>query len=108
MNTKRMIVAGAAMLGLSACATYGNIDGAYDPEGFGEANRQSYGAMVVNPEPAYTEDMTTSGDKAADAFKRYQEDKVKRPTRTSTTSDLSSSDRPDRPSEDSSSAPEGG
>lgn len=79
MNTKRMIAAGAAIVCLSGCATYGNMDGAYDPEAFGEANRQSYAAMVVNPEPVYTEDMTTSGEKAADAVKRYQDDAVKQP-----------------------------
>lgn len=85
MNTERMIVAGAALLALSGCATYGNMDGAYDPEGFGEANRQSYAGMVVNPEPVYTEDMTASGDKAATAIKRYREDAVKQPDRVSST-----------------------
>lgn len=86
MNTKHVIVAGAAMLGLSGCATYGNMDGAYDPQGFGEANRQSYAAMVVNPEPVYTEDMTASGEKAADAIKRYQDDAVKQPDPVTSTS----------------------
>ncbi|MEO0057793.1 MAG: hypothetical protein RIT17_1266 [Pseudomonadota bacterium] len=85
MNTKRMIVAGAVLVSLSGCATYSNMDGAYDPEGFGEANRQSYAAMVVNPEPVYTEDATSSGDKAADAVKRYNEDAVKQPDRVSST-----------------------
>lgn len=85
MNTKHMIVAGGAMLGLSGCATYGNMDGAYDPEGFGEANRQSYAAMVVNPEPVYTEDATTSAAKAADAVKRYNDDAVKQPDNVTST-----------------------
>lgn len=85
MNTKRMIVAGAALLVVSGCATYGNMDGAYDPEGFGEANRQSYAAMVVNPEPVYTEDATTSAKKAADAVERYNEDAVKQPDSVTST-----------------------
>ena len=86
MNTKRMIVAGAAMLGLSACASTHNMDGALDPEAFGEANRQSYAAMVVNPEPVYTEEMTASADKAADAVKRYNDDAVKQPDPVTSTS----------------------
>ncbi|MEE4316866.1 MAG: hypothetical protein V2I74_07780 [Erythrobacter sp.] len=80
-----MIAIGAAGLGLSGCATYGNLDGAYDPEAFGEANRQTYAAMVVNPEPVYTEDATSSGQKAADAIERYREDAVKQPDTQSTT-----------------------
>ena len=62
------------------------MDGAYDPEGFGEANRQSYAAMVVNPEPVYTEDATSSADKAADAVKRYNDDAVKQPDPVTSTS----------------------
>ena len=84
MNTDRLVLtlAGCALLG--GCATYGNLDGAYDPEGFGEANRQTYAAMVANPEPVYTEDMTASGEKAADAVERVRQDQVKQPDRVST------------------------
>ncbi len=86
MNTKHAIVAAAAMLGLSACASTHNMDGALDPEAFGEANRQTYAAMVVNPEPVYTEEMTASADKAADAVKRYNDDAVKQPDPVSSSS----------------------
>jgi hypothetical protein len=79
-----MIAMAAAALGLSGCATYGNLDGAYDPQAFGEVNRQTYAAMVVNPEPVYTEDAVSSGEKAADAVERYRDDKVKQPDRVST------------------------
>jgi len=40
--------------------------------------------MVVDPEPVYAEDMTASGEKAADAVERYREDAVKQPDRVST------------------------
>ncbi|MDC8754808.1 hypothetical protein OIK40_09165 [Erythrobacter sp. sf7] len=84
MNTDRFALAIAGSVLLSGCATYGNMEGAYDPAGFGEANRQSYAAMIVNPEPVYTEDMTASGEKAADAVERYRKDEVKQPDRPST------------------------
>ncbi len=84
MNIDRVVLAIAGSALLTGCATYGNLDGAYDPEAFGEANRQSYAAMVVNPEPVYTEDAAHSGEKAADAIDRYREDAVKQPDRLST------------------------
>lgn len=84
MNIERLVVVLGAGLLLTGCATYGNLDGAYDPEGFGEANRQSYAAMVVDPEPVYTEDSTHSGEKAAAAVERYRKDQVKQPDRVST------------------------
>ena len=84
MNTERLVIALGVGLLLSGCATYGNLDGEYDPAAFGEANRQTYAAMVVDPEPVYTEDATASGQKAADAITRYREDKVKLPERVST------------------------
>ncbi|GAA4641445.1 hypothetical protein GCM10023115_00140 [Pontixanthobacter gangjinensis] len=70
---------------LGGCATYGTVEGKYDTEAFGEANRQTYAAMIVNPEPVYDEEMETSAEHAADAAERYREDKVKQPDKTSST-----------------------
>ena len=76
---------GAALL-LGGCAsTYSNASGAIDPADFGEANRQTYAAMVVNPDPQYSEPMHTSAEHAAQAAERYAEDDVKQPERVSST-----------------------
>jgi len=53
---------------------------------FGEANRQTMMAQVVDPEPQYdTLVPPTSGEHAGDAVERYRQDKVKRPERVSST-----------------------
>lgn len=87
MNSDRLVLAMAASVLMTGCASYGNTEGAYDPAAFGEANRQTYAAMVVNPEVVYTEDMTGSAEKASDAVERYREDTVKQPERPSTTTE---------------------
>jgi len=47
---------------------------------WGEANRRTMAAQVVNPEPDYTyQDMETSAEHAAEAVERYRTDKVKQP-----------------------------
>jgi hypothetical protein len=54
---------------------------------FGEANRQTMAAQVVDPDPQYdTLNPPTSGEHAGQAAERYRTDKVKRPVRTSSTS----------------------
>lgn len=80
----------SAALALSACATteFAEWGGVQDP-GFGEANRATYAAMVVNPDPQYdTPIPATSAEKAAQAIERYRNDQVKVPERTSTTERL--------------------
>lgn len=81
MNTDRAKRAlGLALLPLAAgCSSIPSI---YEQPGdstFGEANRQTFMAQVVNPDPVYAEPMTTSGDHAADAIERYRNDAVKEP-----------------------------
>lgn len=81
MNIDRTLATGVllavAALPLGACETaYLGEPGAAE---FGEANRQTYAAMVVNPDPVYDEPLTTSAQKAADAVERYREDAVKQP-----------------------------
>lgn len=83
MNIKRFatlaIVSCLASFPLAGCATYGNIDGKYDPAAFGEANRQTYAAMIENPEPEYDTEMEGSAEKANAAVDRYRKDEVKEP-----------------------------
>ncbi|MEO5597278.1 MAG: hypothetical protein ABIQ66_01525 [Novosphingobium sp.] len=57
---------------------------------FGEANRQTYAAQVIDPNPQY-EYLTpaTSGDHASQAIERYRTDKVKQPDRVTSTSTAS-------------------
>jgi hypothetical protein len=83
----KVSVALAAALTLNACATVEDREwiGYQDP-GFGEANRATYAAMVVNPDPQYdTPIPATSAEKAAQAIERYRNDQVKQPERTTTT-----------------------
>ena len=62
---------------LAGCAsTYSAQSGFIDPEDFGEANRQTYAAMIVNPDPVYTEPMESSAQSAADAVERVRERNV--------------------------------
>lgn len=63
--------------------------GFQDP-GFGEANRATYAAMVVNPDPQYDNPIPpTSAEHAAQAIERYRKDQVKKPERIRTTQGIS-------------------
>ncbi|MBV7265860.1 hypothetical protein [Erythrobacter ani] len=87
MNSKAMLTAFAVSPLLAGCATYNSVGaGAIDPEDFGEANRQTYAAMIVNPDPQYDEELEGSGAQAGEAAKRYREGNVKQPERVTTTS----------------------
>ena len=80
---------GAGVLALLFLAGCSSIPSLYEEPGdakFGEANRQTMMAQVINPDPVYTEPMTTSGEHAADAVERYRNDAVKEPETISTTS----------------------
>ncbi|MFA6220549.1 MAG: hypothetical protein WC692_12355 [Erythrobacter sp.] len=77
----------AAMLPLAlvaGCADRSILEAPGDAA-FGEANRQTMMAQVVNPEPEYDGEMTTSGDHAAQAIERYRADEVKQPVSIRTT-----------------------
>ena len=52
---------------------------------WGEANRQTMMAQVIDPDPVYEEPMVTSGEHAADAVERYRTDQVKEPDSIRTT-----------------------
>lgn len=86
MNIKHALPAAIGMLALSACAqNYSTKMGQIDPAEFGEANRQTMMAQVIDPEPVYIDPLTTSGEHAAQAIERYRTDEVKQPATIETT-----------------------
>jgi hypothetical protein len=59
---------------------------------FGEANRQTYAAQIIDPDPRYEYlAPATSGNHAAQAIERYRTDKVKQPDRVTSTMSSSGS-----------------
>ncbi len=70
-----------ALLALGGCATTGGMQlGMQQADSFGEANRQTFAAQVIDPAPTYDEPLPGgNGDKAAQAIERYRTDKVKQP-----------------------------
>jgi hypothetical protein len=87
MNSRLLPAALAASLALSGCAsTYSPAVGEIDPADFGEANRQTYAAMIIDPDPQYDGPLEGSAEHAADAIERYREGNVEQPESVSTTS----------------------
>lgn len=84
IKTLRIAIAATALSLAGACADNSMFDRPGDAA-FGEANRQTMMAQVVNPDPVYEGEMTTSGDHAAQAVERYRTDSVKEPETISTT-----------------------
>ncbi len=73
----------ALLPALAGCETI------YEPQAshFGDANRMTMAAQVVDPDPQYdTLNPPTSGEHAGQAGERYRTDKVKKPVRQSSTS----------------------
>lgn len=92
MNIKvsRWIVPGCLAL-LAACTGETGGDGAVAST-FGEANRQTFAAQVVDPDPQYEYlDPATSGQHAAQAIERYRKDAVKQPDKVRSTAGSSGS-----------------
>ncbi|WP_340587345.1 hypothetical protein [Erythrobacter alti] len=88
MNIKKgSIAVCAASVLLAGCAsTYSAKSGFFDPEDFGEANRQTFAAQVVNPDPVYTKPIETSAESAAAAAERVRTRTVIQPQAEGTTS----------------------
>ena len=79
-------VACLALLPLAAgCASVPSLLEQPGDAAFGEANRQTMMAQVIDPEPVYEEPMVGSGEHAAAAVERYRTDAVKEPESISTT-----------------------
>ena len=90
MNSKRLACLLVAPLLLAGCAADHSLESGYiDPADFGEANRQTYAAMIIDPDPQYEEPLATSAEHAADAVERYREGEVKQPERVSSTTSVS-------------------
>ena len=88
MRSKLLCAAGL-MLALAACATDGpnGMPHMAGPDNFGEANRVTFAAQVIDPEPEYDTAMAEgSAHHAAQAIERYRTDKVKQPDKTRTSS----------------------
>ncbi|MGX7897060.1 hypothetical protein [Tsuneonella sp. HG222] len=90
MNSRSNILAAAGLaLALTACADQGDlVTPAYmgGPDNFGEANRQTMAAQIIDPAPRYLDPVpVSSAEHAAQAVQRYREDKVKIPDRVRTT-----------------------
>lgn len=82
---RRVTLALALPLGLAlgACEN-GMTAGVESASHFGEANRQTLAAQVIDPDPQYEYlDPETSGEHAAQAVERYRRDAVKKPERIS-------------------------
>lgn len=80
----RLIAVALATSALGGCATDGQSAFGAD-NSWGEANRQTFAAQVIDPAPQYDYAVPeTSGDHAAKAIERYRTDKVKTPERIKT------------------------
>lgn len=87
MNTKAIGLLLACSVALSGCAsTWSAQSGTIAPEEFGEANRQTYAAMIVNPDPVYTTPIETSAESAAAAAECVRTRTVVQPEGEDTTS----------------------
>lgn len=79
----QVVAAVFGTLFLTGCASMG---GAALQDNWGEANRQTMAAQIIDPTPEYDHaNPTTSGEHAAQAIERYRTDKVKKPDKVKTT-----------------------
>ena len=89
MRSELLALAAASLVLLPGCATDGQGALPYmgGKDNFGEANRQTMAAQVVDPNPVYdTAVPETHGEHAGQAVERYRTDKVKMPERIRTSS----------------------
>ena len=87
MNSKhlRIIVLTASALATAGCATGSGTDFMGD-ESWGEANRRTMAAQVVDPNPVYeTAIPPTTAVNAVTAIEHYRDGTVEEPERVSTT-----------------------
>jgi hypothetical protein len=83
INARRFALTALVVSGLAACNH--NYPGPA-ASNFGDANRMTMAAQVVDPDPEYdTLNPPTSGEHSGQAAERYRTDKVKQPVRTSST-----------------------
>lgn len=83
IDPRKAAIALAGLIALSGC-TQSLLEEPGDST-FGEANRQTMMAQIVDPAPVYDQPMATSGENAANAVERYRKGTVKEPAAASTT-----------------------
>lgn len=80
-----VIVAVIAVAALAGCAHDGALPYMGGPDNFGEANRVTMAAQVVDPAPEYDTAVPEShAEHAGQAVERYRTDKVKKPDKVRT------------------------
>lgn len=92
LNSRNLTACAIGAFALSACSvTDKEALGFKDPT-FGEANRATFAAQVINPNPEYdTLVPETSAENATNAIERYRQGQVEQPDRISTTESVSDS-----------------
>lgn len=82
--SKLTAMAAATML-VAGCMSDGSDSMVSSVSNWGEANRQTMAAQVIDPTPVYDSAVPqSSGEAAAKAVERYRTDKVKKPERIKT------------------------
>lgn len=90
IKLNRVALALAAASALGACTSDGSGSFMNSTDNFGEANRQTMAAQVIDPNPEYDTDIpATSAEHAAQAAERYRTDKVKQPDKIQTSTSSS-------------------
>ncbi len=86
MNSKATILTATGVaVALSGCSLSSKT-GRLEDTNFGEANKATFAAQVIEPDPQYEFlDPPTSGEHAAQAVDRYRKGTVKRPERVRST-----------------------
>jgi len=83
IDIRRPLLGGALILGLGGCVTEGGPMSVSD--NWGEANRQTMAAQVIDPDPQYDNAVpATTGQQVAGAVDRYNKGAVKKPDRVRT------------------------
>lgn len=81
----RDLAAAMALALVAGCASTGGLARTAPADNWGEANRQTMAAQIIDPSPDYGDaPMTTSGDQVAAAINRYRSGQVKKPERVKT------------------------
>ena len=91
MSFKARLLLAASAAALAGCSTT-SPTGRIEDTTFGEANKATFAAQVVDPDPQYEYlDPPTSAEHAGQAIDRYRKGAVKRPERVRSRADASGS-----------------
>ena len=85
MRSRMILLLAASSAALAGCSLSSKT-GKIEDTNFGEANKATFAAQVVDPDVEYEYlDPATSGEHAAQAIERYRKDAVKKPERVRST-----------------------